>query len=522
MTICNWWTLRTAATAHKVLAIAIMLGTIAVGSLRAQDESWPMFGQNAANTASTSETTISVSKASTLKSKWVFTTGGDVSARAAVVNNVVYFPDWGGYIWAVNATTGKKAWHHSLSDYGLPAGTVSRTSPAVVDGVLYIGTQTDGWLLAINAKTGTLIWKTEPIPPAYFPKITGSVTVVSGVVYVGMATDEEDQAEDNHYPCCTTKGRVVAVKASNGSVLWSTATVPTGYSGGSVWSSGPVVDESRHTVFVTTGNNYSNPTTEAYLTCIAAGNSVGACQSPEDYADSVLALNSQTGAVKWGTRLMQWPATTDTDDFNLACRAAPLGANCPAPTGPDYDFGSGPNEITYKTSKGSTTIIGAGQKSGIYYALNPDTGAELWHTQVGPSIQWGSASDGTRIYVAIANPSGVSYAGGDAGSWAALDPATGKILWQKADPNGATDTGPLAVANGIVYAPSLAGSATAPNMFALNATTGAKLWSFPAGSSVNAGAAIVGGVVYWGSGYARSSGATGGKDKFYAFSENGK
>jgi outer membrane protein assembly factor BamB len=88
-------------------------------------------------------------------------------------------------------------------------------------------------------------------------------------------------------------------------------------------------------------------------------------------------------------------------------RTAPLGTNCPAPTGPDYDFGSGPNEITYKTSKGSTTIIGAGQKSGIYYALNPDTGAELWHTQVGPSIQWGSASDGNHIYVAIANPSGV-------------------------------------------------------------------------------------------------------------------
>ena len=44
------------------------------------------------------------SKVSTLKSKWIFTTGGDVSARAAVVNNVVYFPDWGGYIWAVYAT----------------------------------------------------------------------------------------------------------------------------------------------------------------------------------------------------------------------------------------------------------------------------------------------------------------------------------------------------------------------------------------------------------------------------------
>jgi polyvinyl alcohol dehydrogenase (cytochrome) len=131
-----------------------MLGTVAVGSLRAADESWPMFGENAANTASTSETTITTSKVSTLKTKWVFTTGGDVSARAAVVDGVVYFPDWGGNIWAVNASTGKKIWHHKMSDYGLTSGTVSRTSPAVVDGKVYIGTQTDGWLLALNAKTG--------------------------------------------------------------------------------------------------------------------------------------------------------------------------------------------------------------------------------------------------------------------------------------------------------------------------------------------------------------------------------
>jgi hypothetical protein len=34
-----------------------------------------------------------------LKSKWIFTTRGDVSARAAVVNGLVYFPDWGGNIW---------------------------------------------------------------------------------------------------------------------------------------------------------------------------------------------------------------------------------------------------------------------------------------------------------------------------------------------------------------------------------------------------------------------------------------
>jgi polyvinyl alcohol dehydrogenase (cytochrome) len=103
-----------------------------------------------------------------------------------------------------------------------------------------------------------------------------------------------------------------------------------------------------------------------------------------------------------------------------------------------------------------------------------------------------------------------------------LDPATGSILWQTADPNGAIDLGPLAVADGVVYASSMAGSATAPTMLALDAASGARLWSFAAGSSVNAGATIVNGVVYWGSGYAHLGipGYTG-NNKFYAFSING-
>src|SRR5262249_23666004 len=60
-----------------------------------------------------------------------------------------------------------------------------------------------------------------------------------------------------------------------------------------------------------------------------------------------------------------------------------------------------------------------GQKSGIY-ALNPDTGTVLWDTKVGPGLQlggmeWGSASDGKRIYVAIGNRNGVKHVAGSAG-----------------------------------------------------------------------------------------------------------
>jgi polyvinyl alcohol dehydrogenase (cytochrome) len=59
-------------------------------------------------------------------------------------------------------------------------------------------------------------------------------------------------------------------------------------------------------------------------------------------------------------------------------------------------------------------------------------------------------------------------------------------------------------------------------MLALDAVTGDTLWSFPAGSSVNAGATIVNGVVYWGSGYAHLGipGYTA-NNQFYAFSLNG-
>src|SRR5215467_10336433 len=137
------------APAHKWI-VGIALATTATVSGAAPPADWPMFGQNVSNTASTTSPGNSMSPTTIgkLKPKWIFTTRGDVSARAAVVNGVVYFPDWGGNIWAVNANTGTKIWGGQLSDYGLAANTHSRTSPAVANGVVYIGTQEGAWLLA--------------------------------------------------------------------------------------------------------------------------------------------------------------------------------------------------------------------------------------------------------------------------------------------------------------------------------------------------------------------------------------
>ncbi len=85
------------------------------------------------------------------------------------------------------------------------------------------------------------------------------------------------------------------------------------------------------------------------------------------------------------------------------------------------------------------------------------------------------------------------------GSWSALDVATGKIIWQTADPTpGTRDLGSLSVANGVMYAGSDAGQ-----MYALDAGTGNILWSFVSGGAVIDGPSIVDGTLYWGSGYGR-------------------
>ena len=98
----------------------------------------------------------------------------------------------------------------------------------------------------------------------------------------------------------------------------------------------------------------------------------------------------------------------------------------------------------------------------------------------------------------------------------AMDAATGQILWQTADPTGGIDPGAVSAANGVVYAGSLQSDPTKPTFFALDAATGQIKWSFVSAGSVNSGAAISDGVVYWGSGYS-NFGLGSPNNKFYAF-----
>ena len=479
---------------------------------------WVSSGQNNHNTRSAAEEhTINAGNVGNLKTAWTFTTAGDVSATAIVVNGVAYFPDWGGKLWAINTKTGKAIWSHDVSDYTGTAGSASRTSPAYWNGELVIGTgnlMTAGlgpaFEIGINARTGAMIWRTEA-DANQAAIVTGSATIDDGVIYTGVSSKTEHTTMTP-----TFRGSVEALDARTGKILWKTYMVPAGFNGAAVWSSQPVVDHKTGMLYVTTGNSYSVP--HGY--CVNPGQTNCKRLPPDAYIDSIVALRLTTGQIVWAHR------TLTADTWTMADPNA----------SPDFDFGADPNLYSTTINGKRTDVLGAGQKSGMYYALDPSTGKEIWATQAGPGgvlggIEWGTSTDGKRIYAAITNGSHKTYAyttfdgqkkTTSGGLWTALDPATGKILWQTADPQGSryiTD-GFVSSANGVVYAGSSGG-----NFYAMDARTGQIKWTFPSGGAVWSGAAIVDGFVYWGSGYdtrERKLPYNGNNNKFYAFSLNGR
>jgi polyvinyl alcohol dehydrogenase (cytochrome) len=492
-------------------ALRLGIGAFVVLMLTAASNNivWLEAGQGQANWRyQPMELTISPQNAGNLKVKWA-NAGGDVSATPSVSDGIVYYPDWAGNLYAVDANTGAVVWQDNLAQVSGISGAYSRTTPTIDGGVLYVGLQKQGWMLAIKRNSGTLIWKTQ-LDTHVAAVISQSPADFNGILFVGMSSLEESFATNPNYPCCSFRGSVSAISEKTGQVLWKTYTVPSdpaGYSGGSVWGSIPVVDSARKLVYITTGNNYTVPADVAGGTTLL---------DSTDYVDSILALDMNTGKVVWAAPHLGLP---DGDAWTVGCILSDP-VNCPDNAGPDYDFGQGVMEVTANVNGVKQTLVIAGQKSGKLWALNADTGQTVWmyDSGVGSTLggmEWGSATDGTTVY--FANSAG-SF-------WGAVDIATGQLKWKTSDPNPISpatffvnDIAAVSVANGVVYAGSLAsGDTTHSSMFALDAATGQILWQYASGSSVGSGPAIVNGMVYWGTGYSLF-GTPAGEHNFYAFS----
>jgi polyvinyl alcohol dehydrogenase (cytochrome) len=512
-----------------------MLATIGGGP------DWGMIGNDSSNSRNQPlEHTISPTNVHRLTPKWVAATDGDVSATPAVVDGAVYFGDFGGKLWKLDAETGQAIWSHSVSDYTGIAGDIARTSPSVAGNTLVVGDLRHPYMLGIDKQTGDLKWITQVHPD---PKgiMTGSPVLAGDTIYTGVSASGAGGSG------ATFRGAIVALNAQTGRILWRSYSLPDnggvagGYAGATMFSP-PAVDLPDGLVYGTFGQPYTEPAT--VTACHAAqGGFTEACEQPGSYLKSVVAFDLKTGAPEWSYRVQ------GHGPWLQACGSQPPAVTWCAPEsdGEKWDLGgSGVNVMRLRMDGHWRNVVGVGAKSGVYTLLDAKSGEFIWNTLIGPGgdqggMEWGTAFDGDRIYASITNHHHIPYrltengaltsTSVTGGSWAALDPISGRILWQTADPQvetlpglgvvGVWDLAPVTVANGVLYASSMAKGLTEKQMFALDAATGAILWQYSAGSSVNSGPAVVNGTVYWGSGYARSAEGNG-NNKLFAFSLDGE
>jgi polyvinyl alcohol dehydrogenase (cytochrome) len=452
-----------------------------------------------------------------LKLKWAFAFPDSNSAWGgiSVVSGRVFTGSQNGTVYSLDAKTGCVYWAFSAQSGVRTPVTIGPRGGGKF--TAYFG-DNSGIAYAVDAFTGEKLWsrKIEEHPVA---RITGQMTLYDNRLYIPMASYEETMGSSTAYECCTFRGSITAVDSQTGKVLWKTYTIADepkpraktraggrfwGPAGAAVWSA-PTVDAKRGLIYAATGNCYSGP---YQPTC-----------------DAVLAIDIKTGKTLWSAQPL-----TDRDVMIAGCSPRGRGPSqfCPEDedeNGPDYDFGNPP--ILTKLPNGKDAIV-IGQKSGVGFALNPDDkGKVLWQYRAGEGsanggMEWGSAVDAEHAYFPVADNSRPKP-----GGLHAVDLATGERAWFAAPPSPKCGTGrgcnaaqaaAIAVIPGVVFSGSNDGT-----MRAFSAKDGSILWEYDTNrefetvngiagkgaSIVGAPPVVVGGMLYFNSGYGTHGGRPG-------------
>src|SRR6266581_892057 len=256
----KWKYLWATAAIFAVISIALIPSVLAT---HAASGDWTTYmADNGRSGFNPNETIITPSTAPNLKLKWIHTAGGDVTAQPVEANGLVYWGSWDGYehatkldntrVWSTNVGT--------TTDSSCSPPRVGVASTATIGTVTINGTATsvdfvgggNGKFYAINALTGSIIWqKTLGSPPSHF--LWSSPALFNNSIYMGVSSLGD---------CPLVQGQLIQLDATSGSIQHAFNVVPSGCTGGSVWSS-PTIDEAAGTVYISTGNQGSCSTSES-------------------------------------------------------------------------------------------------------------------------------------------------------------------------------------------------------------------------------------------------------------------
>lgn len=407
---------------------------------------------------------------------------GSYASTPVIADGVIYSQDLESNVQAIDLASGDVLWSRKFE-----SASHGPNGLAVADGQVYGATA--GAAFALDQKTGKEAWLVN---------LEGAVDMAPGVndgkVYVSTVPETPNAEYE-----AGAVGTLWVMDAKTGKKLWHWDTVPKGLwgkpkvnSGGGLWYP-PSFDE-KGFVYAGTGNPAPLPG--------AKGEPFGSSRpGPNLYADSLVKLDPKTGKLAW------YYQETPHNIY-------------------DWDFQNSP--IITKAG-GREVAIGSG-KSGFVVAVDVKTGKPVWRTSVGqhnghdkdniyamkgeydkikpgevfPGALGGvvalPAADEKRIYVPLVNHSATLVNGEQTseesaatGEVAALDLATGKILWTTEMSQPAY--GSLLVTNDVVFATTADGV-----IHALTTAKGGELWQAALPSGTNAGVMVSGDTLVAGAG----------------------
>ena len=458
---------------------------------------------------------INAGNVAKLKPAFVFQTAVLESMETApiVVDGVMFLTTSFNHVYAIDAATGEEYWHYKQK-LG-PIVTVccgnNNRGVAVEGGRLFMGT-IDAKLVALDAKTGKVLWETQIADPEKGYSETMAPAVVDGKVLIGTNGGEYG-----------IRGFVKAFDAKDGKLLWTFNTIPekghegvwakndaTGRNmhrdidaekaafakdssfyqslGGGVWMT-PAIDRKTNTVFFVVGN----PSPDLY----------GAIRPGDNlYTDSMVAIDLNTGAYKWHFQYIAH------DVWDLDAVSPPILTQAKDASGKTVDVvihgGKTGHVYVHERSTGKLVRFSDAMiPQENMWVLPTKEGARMLPGANG-GVEWSPMAIDPRSHMVYAAnlhqpmtyhveespyPGGKLWLGGafktipseeQWGNLVAVNLDTGKIAWQHKTPQPLIG-GVLATAGNLVF------NGEANGWFkAFDSKTGKELWKYNCGAGVNA------------------------------------
>ena len=459
-------------------------------------------------------TQINASNVGKLKPAFVFQTAVMESMETApiVQNGVMFLTTSYNHVYAVDAATGEEYWHykHKMGPITTFCCGPNNRGVAVLGDKLYMGTL-DAKLVALDAKTGKLLWEQQIADPEKGYSETMAPAVVDGKVLIGTNGGEYG-----------IRGFVKAYDANDGKLLWTFYTIPekghegvwapkdaTGRDmkrnidaekaalakdssfyqtlGGGVWMT-PAVDTKSKTVFFVVGN----PSPDLY----------GAIRPGDNlYTDSIVAVDLDKGTYKWH---FQYVAH---DVWDLDAVSPPILTQAHDASGKMVDvvIHGGKTGHVYVHERNTGKLIRFSEamipqenmwvlptKEGARMLPGANGGVEWSPMSINPKLRMAYAANlhqpMTYHVEEVPYPGGKLWLGGafktipseeQWGQLAAVNIDTGKVVWKVKTPQPLMG-GTLATAGDVVF------NGEGNGWFrAFDARTGKELWKFNVGAGAN-------------------------------------